>query len=456
MHAVMMLALLSAAPPLTLEEATEMALHRANDMIQAREDLVLVDAEYLSALSAVLPRVDLDFSAGEFFAGRRILESRNPVPAQLPTEFPQVNFGPFRDAQTNNYSHPNISLGLTARQLIYDGGRWWRVFDQVEDSREAKKAALESIERLVRARVAQAFYQLEKTRQQLRTFDAQLEVDRIQVTRAQGLVDAGRGRRADLASAHRDLARDEIQLRIVKSEEAASRRRLNLELGRAPGIEVQLVLPAEVATSSAAAPARYVPGFDALSALAQQHHPLLRSQRAQLRSLDKAVQIAAGEYWPLVALQASYRRSSRRPDRVFNNPFENYTATVDLVVQWNLFAGLGTDAAVQRALVAQHKAQAQYEAAERQVLSDIDQAVEQLSAQTDIMSIAAREIEAAEEAVRLARGQFEAGRGTALELRTAQLGRTQSKLTAISARLEVEIAYAQLVSAVGTDAWQVK
>ncbi|CAN0590687.1 unnamed protein product, partial [Laminaria digitata] len=198
---------------LTLQAATDIALERANDMVQAREDLVLVDTEYLEALSAVLPRIDLEVSAGGVFAGRRILESRNPVAAQLPTEFPQVNFGPFRDAQTNNYSHPNISLGLTVRQVLFDGGRSWTALAQVDDSRDARTSALEHISRLVRSRVAMAFYELEKANQQVQAQQAQLAMDEQQVQRAQGLIEAGRGGRADLATARRNLARGQIPVR---------------------------------------------------------------------------------------------------------------------------------------------------------------------------------------------------------------------------------------------------
>src|SRR5688572_31081198 len=101
MHALPLAACLAAAAqsetPLTLEHATELALEHASEMVLAREDLILVDAEYLTALSAVLPRFDLSLTAGEFFAGKRILESRNPRPVTLPTELPQVAFGPLSD-----------------------------------------------------------------------------------------------------------------------------------------------------------------------------------------------------------------------------------------------------------------------------------------------------------------------------------------------------------------------
>lgn len=452
MFVLFSLGLLAGAPPLTLEAATDIALERANDMIQAKEDAVLVDVEYLEALSAVLPRVDLEISAGEFFAGGRILESRNPVPAQLPTEFPQVRFGPFRDAKTNNYSHPDISLGLTARQLIYDGGRWWTVLAKVEDGRDARAAALEDVTRAVRARVAVAFYELEKARRQIEAVEAQVEVDLEQLTRAEGLMRAGRGRRADVAAARRDLARDRISLRNAQTEARAARRRFNLTLGRDPAVQVELTMPAHVRTATRSK--TWVPSYDRLRELAVAHHPQLRAARAELRALDKDVEIAAAEYWPALALQTSYRRSSRRPDRVFANPFDNYIATVDLVMQWNLFAGLATNAAVERALVAKRKAEAAYADSERTILGLVDERREVLAAQQDILRLAAEEIDAAEEAVRLARGLFEAGRGSALELRTAQLGRTQSRLTGIGARLDLEVARAQLTQAVGTEAWE--
>jgi outer membrane protein len=436
--------------PLTVEAAVALALEHAAEMVQAREDRLLVEVDYLDALSAVLPRFDLSMAGGEFFSGGRILESRNPVPAQLPTQFPQFNFGPFVDAQSNNYSNPQFSLGLSGRQLIYDGGRWWKALERVDDLRAARDAALAAVRNRVRVQVVQGFYGLEKARQAITTFEAQLAVDRAQVDRARAIITAGRGSPADVATAERNLIQDEIQLTVFLRDEADARRNFNLLLGRSPQRPVRLDLPPSVTASTALA-AEPVPELDDLLTEALARRPELKDLRAQLHALEKDVGIAAAGYWPTVSLDATYRRSSRKPFRVLNNPFENYLATLDLTIQWNLFEGRATEARVERARIAVKKQSAAFEALQRQTEAEVEQRRTELLRQQKVHGLALRQVEVAQEAVRLARGLFTAGRGTSLELRDAELRLTQARLTAINARLDLEAARADLAYVVGAE-----
>ena len=435
----------------TLPAAIDVALEHANDMIQAQEDLLLVDVDYADALSAVLPRIDVNLGGGEFFASRRIIESRNPVPAQLPTEFPQFVYGPFVDAQTNNYSNPQFSLNVTGRQLIFDGGRWWTALARVADLRTARTAALRAVMNRVRAQVAERFYALEKARRAIVTFREQLTVDREQVARAEATLQAGRGNRADAATARRNLARDRIQMRTFEVQERQARRAFNLLLGRPAhhAVELRLAVPVERRAPSGG-PAD-VRSFEELARLAVEHRPELRELFAQLEVTAKEIRMAAADYWPVVSLDARYARSSRRPSRIVGNPFENFTATLDLVLQWNLYEGGATQARVERARVALRKRRAEYDELHRQTLADVEDRRDELIRQHDVLTLAQGQIEAAREAVRLARGLFAAGRTTALELRDAELGLTQARLEMTNARFDIEIARADLARAVGTE-----
>ena len=437
--------------PLTLQAAIEVALEHANDMIQAREDLLLVNVDYADALSAVLPRWDVNLSGGEFFASRRIIESRNPVPAQLPTEFPQFVYGPFVDAQTNNYSNPQFSLNVTGSQLIFDGGRWWTAIARVTDLRAARTSALDGVRNRIRSEVAQRFYALEKARRAIVTFEAQLTVDREQVERTEATLRAGRGNRADAATARRNLAQDRIQMRTFEVQEGQARRALNLLLGRLPYTSVELSLPGSMITDALPESHKNVPPFDVLAKTAVDQRPELRDLIAQLNAAQKEVSMAAADYWPVIRLDARYQRSSRRPSRILGSPFENFIATVDLALQWNLFEGGATEARVERAMVSLRKQRAQYDELYRQTLAEVEDRREELLRQLDVFTLAREQIDAAEEAVRLARGLFAAGRTTALALRDAELGLTQAKLTATNARLDVEIARADLARAVGAE-----
>jgi len=103
--------------PIDLETAIERARAVAADVVIAKEDVVLVDADYMAALSVILPRVDLAASAGEIFGGEGTLESRErgfrttAIPGE-PIDVDNIvgSIGPFRDFRVGAYSNPSFGL----------------------------------------------------------------------------------------------------------------------------------------------------------------------------------------------------------------------------------------------------------------------------------------------------------------------------------------------------------
>jgi outer membrane protein len=447
--------LLLAAPDgaaLTLEAAVALALERTNDVIQAKEDLLLVDAEWLQAVGAVLPRLDLSANGGELFAGSPITEARFPNAPQLglPGQLPAFRFGAFVDGQGNNYSNPQFGLSLRGTQLIYDGGKWWTAIARVDRLGEARRAALAVVRADVRFRVAQRYYDLEKARQAESTLLQQTQNGEQQLERAQALLIAGRNKPADVSVVARNLGEDRINWSRQVLAASQARRALNLELGRDPQIPVELALGFELAPGTGPAAPTVVPTLDDAILLARSRRPELAQLDAEIAVKEKEVGLQRAAYFPVVNLEANYRRNtSRRPDRVFGDPTENYFATVDLTMRWNLFEGRATDGRVEAAEIALRKTVAQRDHLLRQISAEVEDRLQTLATQEQIRSLAEGSIKAAEDAVRLASGLYEEGRGTVLEVRDADLRLVQAKLAAINARLDVEISKEALDRALG-------
>lgn len=447
--------LLLAAPDgaaLTLEAAVALALERTNDVIQAKEDLLLVDAEWLQAVGAVLPRLDLSANGGELFAGSPITEARFPNAPQLglPGQLPAFRFGAFVDGQGNNYSNPQFGLSLRGTQLIYDGGKWWTAIARVDRLGEARRAALAVVRADVRFRVAQRYYELEKARQAESTLLQQTQNGEQQLERAQALLIAGRNKPADVSVVARNLGEDRINWSRQVLAASQARRALNLELGRDPQIPVELALGFELAPGTGPAAPTVVPTLDDAILLARSRRPELTQLDAEIAVKEKEVGLQRAAYFPVVNLEANYRRNtSRRPDRVFGDPTENYFATVDLTMRWNLFEGRATDGRVEAAEIALRKTVAQRDHLLRQISAEVEDRLQTLATQEQIRSLAEGSIKAAEDAVRLASGLYEEGRGTVLEVRDADLRLVQAKLAAINARLDVEISKEALDRALG-------
>ena len=442
------------APPelgaLSFERALELAKLGTGDILRAKDDLLLLDVERMNALAPVLPKVDLQLTAQEQFSGDPIVEGRRTDAAAILRGVPAAS-GPFIDTQGKSISQPNFLLAFTAQQLLFDGGRWWTVIARVKDTEALRNAALSTLENDLRATVAERYYGQQKAEEARLAFADQVGLDEAQLVRIKALLSAGRARPADVAAAVRNLAQDRAELarRSTLSRQAA--RALCLALALPPTTPFRLALPAELSATATLTQVPSLPPSRALIDRALVSRPETASLEAQIAQAEKAITIARADYYPLVTLGANYRRQSRRPDRVFNNPFENYYAGLDLTVRWNLFQGRGTDAKVDEAELNLSKLLTRRSELARTIEAEVLDKLDAWALQNALFGLALETLKAADEAVRLADGLYEQGRGTLLESRDAQLRRTEALQNAKTARLEMEIVRQALHRAVGED-----
>lgn len=441
----------SAPGLLTLDAAVHMALARTKDVVLARQDLLLADVEKVEALASILPSFDLSLSTKELFAGSPFVETRNPgtIRAAVPGGVPVFSYGPFVEAQANNYSHPALEIELSGRQLLYDGGKWWTVIARADDILSLQKAALRAVESDVRLVTARRFYELEKASRSVATFAMQIKVDEEQLERVRALLDAGLGKQNDVATVERNLAEDRITLARRTHAERMSRRALNLALGRDPDMEVTLSIDPSILEGARGDRVEALLPRRDLVHLAIARRPELERMRVNLEIKRKEIAIRRADFLPVVTLGASYARQSRKPARIFGDPTQNYFAGVDLTLRWNLFNGRFTSAEVERAEIELTKAEAGHRDLERVVAGEVEEKVESVGLFIEVAGLASEAIRSAGEAVRLARGLYEQGRGTLLELRDAELKLTLARLAEIEARLDLEIAREELRRAVG-------
>lgn len=430
------------ASALTLEDAIDHALKHAAQVVVAKQDVVLVEADHMAALSAILPRLDLSASAGGFLVN--VSQAGNQMVVAPDQPFVGGN---------GTFSQARFSVGLSGRQLLYDGGRWWTVIARVSDVEESRKAALRNVENEVRALTVKAFYDLGKADYAVRTIEERVKLSQEQLDRAETLIEVGRGTTRDVATAARNLATDQIERENRILERDLAVQALNLQMGRPSQTAVELVLD-EAATSSIVT--FDLPSRETLVQSALDHRPDLDQRRADLAVATKDIDVAKADYWPVVAVQASYQRNNPQPAVTFGNPIENYVAALDLVVRWNLFEGNATDARVAQARVALKKLLANLDDSVRRAVGNVDAELMRLENQRRIHDLSKRGVQAAEEAVRLARGLYDAGRGTALELRDAETSLTDARRTMVSARYDIEVTRENLRRAVGIDLEEVR
>jgi outer membrane protein TolC len=418
MSALLMMAVL-AATPVKLEEARARSRENTQALIALLEARG-AEQDVRQARSALLPQVS-------FGAGAEV-------------GYPQAFY---QNPQTGEFvpSVLGLNLGLSLNQLLYDRAVWARLAqsgaqreaEQGEAREQAATSELEGIQR---------FFSLYRTQASIQVLEANVRRSEEQLERARALFQAGRVGKGEELSAQVNLGNDRIFLVERRAQLALDQGQLAVWLAM-PGAEpLEAVEPGALDTL----PPAPLPLAQALSE-AKSRRPLLVALRERVRAAELEQQVASSGYWPSLSLSAQYGRGGA--DVLFFQPGLENVASAGLTLRWDLFSGFSTDARTQRAALTRRIVELNMEQTERELEASVRQSHEALQAQLLATELAAENRKAAASSLVLAQERFNAGVGSTLEVRDAQLKLTQAELTLLENRIDVELARFALTRAMG-------
>ncbi len=415
------------AVPITLEEVRTASTENLA-ALQAELDVVRAITGVKASRAAIFPQLSMQAQGGASISGPRRAE---------------IVIDGTANADVPAFSRGNYALGLTLNQLIYDGGRWWNQIALSGATAEAAQGQLDEQRLASRYEAERRFFELLRSQQALEVLKQTVDRSQQQLERAESLFEAGRGQKRDALDAEVNLGNDKIQ--VVRAEQAIISEQIDLLswLSRPTG-EVEAMVPQALKELP-------VKGPDAAVALtnARGQRPLLKALASQARASQLAIDVAQAAYLPRVSGTAGYNRSASAAEPFFLDPARQNALSVGLLFQWDLFSGFATSAQVGRASADLRGAQLQLEQAERELSGEIRRTSAGLDAQLKIAILAERNRAIAEVALRLAEERFNAGAGSTLEVRDAQIKLTQAQLTQVQGRIDLEIARAGLSRIVG-------
>ncbi len=413
---------------LTLDDAVKLALQRNPDL--QRQVLLQLSAEQdkVIARSAILPSLGFNASFTDTRQGATagIVVAGFSLPGQPTSVF-----------QT-------WAASATVRQLVFDGGKWWNNLD-VAGLAFASSAAQVDEQRLqITYLVEQRFYELVRAQRQLAVLTDAAARSRDQADFTQRLFEGGRATQADVYAARANRDNDEIQRLGQERLVELARADLALAIGADPSEPLTVAEPPRLMDN----PAQPPPARDAV-AHALEARPSLKAAGFTLESNRKAASAAGGDYWPTVSLATGYSRSTADLDTMFSDPTRNSTFYGAVNLSWNVFGGFATTANVRKAEIQALLSENDLANARRNVASDVEKAVAQLSTARSQARVAQQAEQTAKEGLRLARTRQEVGVGTQLEVRDAELKLTQAQLSLVGSLVDGREAEAALRRAQG-------
>jgi outer membrane protein len=427
--------------PLTLDDALALASRQNPDLAIAREDATAASADKSTAWAGVLPRLDVQSSLGQ---------------SRFSSAVDQIFIDPITNqpvtvaAGTLSVS-ASYSFSANLRQTLFD----WAAFRNISRASAAATAAQREYDETVLGtafEVTRRYHELVRAERTLAVFEKTAARTEELVRRVDALYPAGKATRADTYTNRVNLGNDRIAVERQRAVVMQARTSMGQVLGmtdaEAAGLEVAVPAGLDGAAKRPPDP----PPAEAVLEVARKRRPSLAAAHALVVAADAAIGAQQAGYAPTVSAQLGYFRTGSQLSGdagVYSDPTKGYSATAQVVLSWNLFQGLGTSAAVQKAESQVRRARASEERALQAVSKEIFDARAMAASAALQVGLAADNLATAENALALARERLETGLATQLEVREANLNLTRAELSLVEARIAHAEALADMARASG-------
>ncbi len=442
MKRLLVLTILLAVPPLAFSELQEAAVAQPLTLEDA-----LMRARTTSARLAsfqALNRAALDGVRGAEAGRRPDLDvqasySRNSNVPELILTTPGA---PPRTIFPNLPNQWRTHVG--ASLPIYTGGR---VANQIESAKHTERATLADRDAAINDLVAEthiAYVSVLFARENARVLREAIASYEAHLKDARARQEMG------LIASNEVLAvtveRERAELGRVQAENAAAIATANLR--RLVGLPTAAEI--ELDPISSDPPAANSPTTtEALVEKASEGRAEIEGLRARIRSLEATTRVAQSSSKPQAGIQAGFDFSNPNPRILPLSGAWKDTWSVGLNVSWKILDGGRAEAAAAQIQAQTEALRAQLADLESRIRFDVTMRQLELESARAGKAVTRRGIEAAKDAVRIARDRYEEGVLSSSELLDAETRRLRAELDATQADAQIQIALAHLNRALG-------
>src|SRR6516162_5237186 len=440
-------------PTFTLDQAILTALQRNPTLLNAEQEIKRARGVIIQVRAQALPQItananfqwtDPNLVGARVFGNTSTTSGSGPSTgsaASLLEEVPASKAGDFRTpladpspTPVRNVEQSDISyaISVTETQLIFNG----TTFNQIRGTffqRDSAYFAFRNVLDSLIATVKTQFYQIIVNRELVAVNEENARLLKAQWNDQQNRFEAGTVPRFNVLQAEVQYYNQLPQVITAQNNLRISKLQLAKTLGiyfqprrgDSPLLEVIGEMPYNP---------RAIKLADAIE-MGKQRRPFLKEARANALNQLQQVRAAAGQYLPSITTTGGGEWISGANNSSFHDITKGWTALVQGSLPiWDSGAIAG-QVIQQRALLSEAKIT--YDDDVRQVELEIQQAYSNLQQNEELVTSQEKNVELAEEALRLAKARLDAGAGVQLDVLNAQV----QLLTAQSTRLQALFGY---------------
>ena len=439
-------------PTFTLDQAILTALQRNPTLLNAEQEIKRTRGVIIQVRAQALPQINANANfqwTDPHLIGARILGTTTTTTRGfsasgaaaslmegLPSQVGEVNTpmadptpAPVRNVESSDVSY---AISITGTQLIFNG----TTFNEIRGTffqRDSAYFAFRNVLDSLIATVKTQFYQIIVNRELVDVNEENVHLLEAQLKDQQNRFEAGTVPRFNVLQADVQLHNQIPQLITAQNNLRISK----LQLAKTLGLDFQRRRgespPLEVIGDMPYIP-RSIELADAIE-MGKQRRPFLKQARANVLNQLQQVRAAAGQYLPSVTTTGGGEWVSSPTNSSWHDISKGWTALVQGSLPiWDSGAIAG-QVIQQRALLSETKIT--YDDDVRQVELEIQTAYSNLQQNEELVKSQEKNVELADEALRLAKARLDAGAGVQLDV----LNATVQLLTAQSTRLQALFGY---------------
>jgi outer membrane protein len=435
LSAVASLAAAQGAPAIGIDDAVAKAVANQPLILQAEASVEAARAKEAQAKSAYLPTVSATASYLYLW----------------PQEGEELNFKPYLpiDIQAPLTPTNMLDFHLGASMLVYDFGKRELQVKLAESGVDAAAIGIDQIKTSIAFQTAQIFDSALFLRSEIKVLDEQLATLQQHLEDTQKREDTG-------SSTHLDVLTTQVRLASVKSQRIDAegqymKQRIALKQLMGLGQDEDFDLRGDFALAPVSG--------DAASALAaaMAQRPDLEQSLSAEKQARLGLDLAKLGHMPVIStqVQAGYKNGVLTFD---NTDVDKLMPTWDfgLMVSVPLFDGLLTERRSAEAAAKLAAARSGSDALRRNVATQVLQALQDVESSHAQTENSLAQLDQAQEALGMAKVQYDIGVGTNLEYLDSQTSLELAKLNNLSATYREHLSQLQLKQALGIRLWEKK
>src|SRR4026209_2329718 len=407
-----------AVPAYTIEQAVAVAQERNPDILIARKKVVGAHGGFIDARSGFLPSLT---SSGSY-------DKRQ---TQSETSLRQEDYNAILRLDQNLYTGGAVTSQVAIARLNIDKANY----------------ELQEIASRVTMDVRIAFNELLLDRAKVHVREESVRVLDEELRNQQEQLSAGIVGKLNVQRAEVALANERPELFNAQTELKNSYLRLAELFGSdvRPGAQAA---PFEISGQLQYRPNH--PDLNNCLARADANRPVIKARQKDIEIEDQQYKLDRSAMRPHVRAFSGYEVYSERDPDV-GQEF-NYGGVVGINATWNIFDGFATKGRMQATRARREAALQALAAARRSVASEVRSAFFDLQPADRILESEPKNLQTADEALEMSRGNFAAGLGTQLDVLQAATDVTRTRTTRLSAIYLHNAALARLTHACGSSA----